>query len=92
LARAEREAIFADDEDRLTFGEACQKTRWQMHAYCLMNNHFHLMIEPPQPNLVVGTKWRLGAYTSRVQSPAPAILSEAHATKPLSMRCRGKSR
>ena len=48
-----RNAIFTDDEDRerflATLTEACQKTRWQVHAYCLMNNHFHLVPETPQP-------------------------------------------
>jgi REP element-mobilizing transposase RayT len=42
-----REPIFLDDEDRKTFlrtlGEACEKTGWQVHAYCLMGNHFHLV-------------------------------------------------
>jgi len=64
-----REAIFADDEDRQrlleTLTEACGKTGWQVHAYCLMRNHFHLVIETPQPNLVAGMKWLLGTYTSR---------------------------
>ena len=64
-----REAIFEDDEDRErlleTLTEACEKTGWQVHAYCLMGNHFHLVIETPQPNLVVGMKWLLGTYTSR---------------------------
>lgn len=64
-----REAIFADNQDRIRFldtlGEACQKTGWQVHAYCLMKNHFHLVVETPQPNLVVGMKWFLGTYTSR---------------------------
>jgi putative transposase len=59
-----REAIFEDDEDRerllQTLTQACQKTGWQVHAYCLMRNHFHLVIETPQPNLVVGMKWLLG--------------------------------
>ena len=53
-----REAIFEDDQDRgrllTTLTEACEKTGWQVHAYCLMSNHFHLVIETPQPNLVVG--------------------------------------
>jgi len=35
-----------------TLTEACAKTRWQIHAYCLMRNHFHLVIETPQANLV----------------------------------------
>src|SRR5881409_262669 len=41
------------------------KTEWQIHAYCLMSNHFHLVIETPQPNLVAGMKWLLGVYTKR---------------------------
>src|SRR6266516_3628791 len=61
--------IFEDDQDRLRFletlGQACEKTCWQVHAYCLMSNHFHLVIETPQPNLVAGMKWLLGTYTSR---------------------------
>ena len=60
-----REPIFADDDDRRRFlaalGEACQKTGWQVHAYCLMSNHFHMVVETPQPNLVAGMKWFLGA-------------------------------
>ena len=44
----QRENIFRDDTDRerflSTLGEACGKTEWQVHAYCLMRNHFHLVI------------------------------------------------
>jgi REP element-mobilizing transposase RayT len=51
-----REPIFNDDNDRLLFletlSEACQKTDWQIHAWCLMNNHFHLVAETPRANLV----------------------------------------
>jgi len=46
-------------------GEACGKTGWQIHAWCLMGNHFHLVVETPQGNLVAGMKWFLGTYTSR---------------------------
>jgi REP element-mobilizing transposase RayT len=64
-----REAVFRDDEDRerflTTFGEACTKTGWQVQALCLMGNHFHLVVETPQPNLVAGMKWFLGTYTAR---------------------------
>ena len=63
-----REPIFQDDTDRQDFMEtlagACGKTGWQAHAYCLMPNHSHLVIETPQPNLVAGMKWLLGTYTS----------------------------
>jgi REP element-mobilizing transposase RayT len=65
----QRENIFKDDVDRQKFlialGECCLKTEWQIHAYCLMRNHFHLVIETPQPNLVAGMKWLLGVYTKR---------------------------
>lgn len=64
-----REAIFQDDQDRVCFlatlGEACAKTSWQVHAFCLMPNHFHLVVETPQANLVAGMKWFLGTYTGR---------------------------
>ena len=64
-----REPIFRDDEDRerfiTTVGEVCARTAWQVHALCLMGNHFHLVVETPQANLVSGMKWFLGTYTSR---------------------------
>ena len=64
-----REKIFKDDLDRnrflATLAQACEKTGWQVHAYCLMSNHFHLVVETPQPNLVPGMKWFLGTYTAR---------------------------
>ncbi len=64
-----RERIFVDDADRQRFvdtlGEVCAKTGWQVHAHVLMPNHFHLLVETPQPNLVAGMKWLLGTYTSR---------------------------
>jgi putative transposase len=64
-----REPIFRDDQDHRCFldtlGETCEKTGWQLHAWCLMGNHFHLVAETPQANLVAGMKWFLGTYTAR---------------------------
>ena len=64
-----REPIFNDDFDRkrfvATLGEVCLKTGWQVHAYCLMNNHFHLVVETPQAKLVAGMRWFLSTYTAR---------------------------
>jgi REP element-mobilizing transposase RayT len=64
-----REPIFHDDTDRelflSTLGEACQKAGWEVHAFCLMPNHFHLVVETPQGNLVAGMQWLLGTYTGR---------------------------
>jgi REP element-mobilizing transposase RayT len=64
-----REDIFLDEEDRRRFlrtlGEVCERAGWQVHAYCLMGNHFHLVVETLQPTLVAGMKWFLGTYTQR---------------------------
>lgn len=70
LSRGDRrEEIYFDEADRgqflRTLGEACEKTGWQVHAYCLMSNHFHLVVETPQPNLALGMQWLLGTYTQR---------------------------
>src|SRR6266496_3936761 len=63
------EPIFKDNEDRRSFlqtlGQACVRSGWQVHAYCLMPNHFHLVVETPQPTLVAGMKWFPGTYTGR---------------------------
>lgn len=62
-------AIFKDDRDRQRFletlGEACEKTGWRIHAYVLMGNHYHLLTETPEANLVAGMKWLQGTYTQR---------------------------
>ena len=64
-----RERIFVDDEDRQIFlktiGEACEMTGWRVHAWVLMDNHYHLLIETPEANLVSGMKWVQNAYTRR---------------------------
>lgn len=70
LSRGDRrEAIFRDDVDHQAFlstlNDACVKGDWQVHAYCLMGNHFHLVVETPRANLVAGMKWFLGTYTMR---------------------------
>lgn len=67
-----REAIYLDDQDRRTFlktlGEACQMTGWRIPAWVLMGNHYHLMVETPEPNLVEGMKWMQNTYTRRFNS------------------------
>lgn len=64
-----RQIIFQDDSDRESFietlNDAVKKTGWRVHALCLMPDHFHLVVETPQPNLVSGMKWFLGTYTAR---------------------------
>ena len=61
--------IYRDDVDRQDYvkalAEACQKADWQVHAYCLMGNHFHLVVETPRGNLVEGMRGFQSAYTIR---------------------------
>jgi hypothetical protein len=40
-------------------------TGWRIHAYCLMSNHYHLLIETPEANLVAGMQWLQNTYTRR---------------------------
>ena len=47
---------------------ACETTGWRVHAYVLMSNHYHLLMETPEANLVAGMKWLQGAYTQRYNS------------------------
>jgi REP element-mobilizing transposase RayT len=62
-----REAIFLDDEDRLRFIDLLAKETkqqgWLLYAFCLMDNHYHLLLETPQPNLVRGMRRLNGVYT-----------------------------
>jgi REP element-mobilizing transposase RayT len=64
-----REEIFRDDHDRLLFlktlGEACARSGWRVHAWVLMSNHYHLLIETVEPNLVAGMLWLQNSYTRR---------------------------
>jgi putative transposase len=67
-----REPIFTSDEDRRlmlsTVEETCERTGIWVHSYVLMPNHYHMLMETPEPNLVVGMKWFQGTYTQRYNS------------------------
>lgn len=62
-----RETIFKDDADRKTFlvvlGKIIERYNWRCHAYCLMGNHYHLLIETPDGNLSQGMRQLNGIYT-----------------------------
>ncbi|MDR3564118.1 MAG: transposase [Negativicutes bacterium] len=63
------QSICADDGDRkmwvASLRDAWRRTGWDIHAWALMGNHYHLLVETPEPNLVLGMKWLQGAYTQR---------------------------
>ncbi|MEO7097753.1 MAG: transposase [Luteolibacter sp.] len=60
-------AVFETDEDRKSFlfrlGKICESHGWRVHAWVLMGNHFHLLVETPEANLVTGMKLLLGAFS-----------------------------
>ncbi len=62
-----QEDIYLDDSDRQAWlavlAQVCKRFRWTVHAYCLMSNHYHLLVETPEPNLSAGMRQLNGVYT-----------------------------
>jgi len=63
----EQHDIFADGEDRAffldTLGRVARRFKWLVHAYCLMDNHYHLVIETLEGKLSIGMRQLNGIYT-----------------------------
>ncbi|MGR9100944.1 MAG: transposase [Gammaproteobacteria bacterium] len=64
-----REDIYLTDDDRRMwleiFADTCSRHRWLCHAYCLMNNHYHIVVETIEGNLAKGMRHLNGVYTQR---------------------------
>jgi len=64
-----RKQIFADDDDRKIFLDILDKVNdkynFLCHAYCLMDNHYHLLVETPDGNLSNGMRQLNGVYIQR---------------------------
>ncbi|MGV6817209.1 MAG: REP-associated tyrosine transposase [Thiotrichales bacterium] len=64
-----REAIYHDDEDRVlwldTFASVCRRFHWRCHAWCLMDNHYHVVVETAEGNLSKGMRQLNGVFTQR---------------------------
>src|SRR4030042_1943386 len=62
--------IFQNDADQLSFFEVLntvtERFHWVCHAYCLMDNHYHLIVETPEANLPRGMRQLNGVYTQRI--------------------------
>jgi putative transposase len=62
-----RQAIFRDDRDRQSLLDVLAavvgRAKWLCHAYCLMENHYHLLLETPEGNLSRGMRQLNGVYT-----------------------------
>ena len=65
-----REPIYLDDDDRLAFlrilDEVVKRFNWVCHSYCLMDNHYHLLVETPDGNLSKGMRQLNGMYTQAI--------------------------
>mgnify|MGYP000901340687 CR=1 FL=1 len=65
-----RQDIVVDDRDRALFLEklahVIDRFGWHCHAYCLMDNHYHLLVETPRPTLSRGMRQLNGTYTQAV--------------------------
>ncbi len=65
----ERKAIFRNDQDRKMFLNTVEQVtdqyNWVCHAYCLMENHYHLLVETPDGNLSIGMRQLNGVYTQK---------------------------
>jgi putative transposase len=63
----DKKAVFKDDLDRINFLNTLQhvnkRYNWLCHAYCMMDNHYHLLIETPDGNLSLGMRQLNGVYT-----------------------------
>lgn len=63
----EKKSVFKSDDDRIRFLNTLQhvnkRYNWICHAYCLMDNHYHLLIETPDGNLALGMRQLNGVYT-----------------------------
>jgi REP element-mobilizing transposase RayT len=64
-----RDAIFVDDEDRQRFlmdvGRVAARVDWAVLAYCLMENHYHLLLRTNQPTLARGMRDINSAHSQR---------------------------
>ena len=64
-----RQSIFRDDDDRRllvgTLEAVVSRYGWLCHAYCLMDNHFHVVVETPRANLATGMRHLNGVYSQR---------------------------
>ena len=63
-----REAIYLDDADRqqwiTLFGQVCRRFNWICHAYCLMDNHFHIVVETVEGNSNAVIRQLNGVYAA----------------------------
>jgi len=67
-----RKKIYRDDLDREKYlgvlDTVVKRYNWLCHAYCLVDNHYHILVETPDANLSRGMKHLNGVYTKSYNS------------------------
>lgn len=73
----DRQPVFFDDEDRIAFGQlvgvASERFDIEVHAYCLLDNHFHLLVRCPNGNLSDAMHYLLSVFARRVNDRAGRV-------------------
>jgi putative transposase len=74
-----KKPVFSQEKAKQSFEaclfQACIRYQWQLYAYCLLSNHYHLAIETPEGNLSVGMQWLQSTFANRFNR---AHLSHGH--------------
>lgn len=64
-----RQDLFVDEGSHQSFQtclfEACEKCQWELEGFCVMTNHFHLVVRTPVGNLIYGMKWLQSTFANR---------------------------
>jgi len=89
----ERKAIFREGQDRKMFLDTLAgvtlRYNWLCHAYCLMDNHYHLLIDTPDGNLSIGMRQLNGIYTQIFNKRHSRVghLFQGRFNEPKAVRC-----
>jgi len=66
----QKAAIYLSDDDRLNWLDVlsivCERFNWRCHAWCMMDNHYHIVIETIEGNLSKGMRHLNGVYTQKM--------------------------
>ena len=88
-----REPIFQDAVDTTAFltglARVVRDCAWLCHAYCLMENHFHLVVETPRPNLAIGMRRLNSTYAQRFNSRHSRVGARLPGSLPRDPRRKG---
>jgi REP element-mobilizing transposase RayT len=64
-----RQDLFINEGAHLSFEnclfEACEKSEWVLEGFCVMTNHFHLVVRTPKGNLISGMRWLQSTFANR---------------------------